>query len=79
MDFIGFFAGFVIGGLLVAIACHLYYQGKCDKESLESYTRGYQAASDCERIVIIDLIEQLANRSTTCDPADDESPEGSDD
>ena len=73
-----FIAGAVIGGLMSAIVAYVYLRGKYEKEILESYHRGYQAASDYERTIVLDLIEQLKNGSNVS-ILEDDFPEGSDD
>lgn len=71
-----FIAGAIIGGLLWVVMVYIYLKGRYEKEIIESYNRGYQAASELEKDAFLSLVEELANSSLTCDPDDDLS-EGS--
>ena len=71
-----FIAGVVIGGLICAMVVYAYQKGKSEKETSESYTRGYKDGRKIEQRAILDYINLLNSKSDTC-VSDDELPEGS--
>lgn len=56
-----FIAGAVIGGLVCAMTFYAYQKGKSEKETSESYTRGYKDGREIEKRAILDYIDLLKN------------------